>query len=98
MCASVLRSGIGSKSRVIRQKCVRVWENCGGISGSVVKTVGIYGRKMAIYPHTFILGAYSPTLLGSRCSIPPQFSVYRLLVPCVDVSRAGNWVLPGVIR
>ena len=54
-------------------------ENCGGIWAK-------NGRKLTIYPRTFILGRISPTLLGSRCSIPPQVSVYWILVPCRGAS------------
>ena len=46
-------------------------ENCRGIWPK-------NGRKWTIYPHTFILGAYSPAVLGSRCSFP---AVFRLPAP-----------------
>ena len=70
-----------------------------------VQAVGVYGRKMAEnWPYTpalLFLGAYPPHFSGSTRApgiACPQFSAYRLLVPCVGASRPRNWVLPGVIR
>ena len=105
LCACVLSRGLDGKPgdtgwwRVIRQKVcphagklrryIRVgWGNCGGIWPK-------NGRKLTIYPRAFIRGVYPPAVLGSRCSVPRSFSVYRLLFPWVGASRPRDWVLPG---
>ena len=55
-------------------------ENCGGIWAK-------NGRKLAVSPRTFILGRIFPRTFRALGVAFPQFSAYRLLVPCVGASR-----------